>query len=143
MFFRGWFGAAAELRLLFHCGACGPHLTAASLVGLILSAASFAFYKRPLESLLATWGVSLVLQQVFRHIFGAASVFQVGSPSWLSGSFVVKDVLLAYNRIFIIGFAMFVVMLTYWLLTHLARAAIRAVMQNRSMASARHAHEQK
>ena len=65
-------------------------------------------YKRPLESLLATWGVSLVLQQVFRAIFGAANV-QVSSPSWLSGSFVVNDVLFAYNRIFVIGFALFIV----------------------------------
>src|SRR5258706_12973330 len=93
-------------------------------------------YKRPLESLLATWGVSLVLQQLFRHTFGAANV-QVTSPSWLSGSFVVNDVLLAYNRIFVICFAVFIVFGTYLLLTRTPLGLqIRAVMQNRAMASA-------
>jgi urea transport system permease protein len=110
---------------------------AAACVGLILERGVIRFlYKRPLESLLATWGVSLVLQQIFRHTFGAANV-QVSSPSWLSGSFVVNDVLLAYNRLFVIGFAVFVVLLTYLLLTRTSLGLqIRAVMQNRNMASA-------
>jgi urea transport system permease protein len=135
--FRGWFGASGRGFDCYFIAALAVSFAAASLVGLILERGVIRFlYKRPLESLLATWGVSLVLQQVFRHIFGAANV-QVGSPSWLSGSFVVKDVLLAYNRIFIIGFALFVVMLTYWLLTRTSLGLqIRAVMQNRSMASA-------
>lgn len=109
----------------------------AALVGLLLERGVIRFlYKRPLESLLATWGVSLVLQQLFRQVFGAANV-QVSSPSWLSGSFVIHDVLLAYNRIFVIGFALFVVLLTYWLLTRTSLGLqIRAVMQNRPMASA-------
>src|SRR6185503_1306317 len=89
----------------------------AGVVGLILERTVIRFlYKRPLESLLATWGVSLVLQQLFRDIFGAANV-QVSSPGWLSGSWVINDVLLAYNRMFVIGFAVFVVLLTYALLT--------------------------
>jgi urea transport system permease protein len=135
--FRGWFGASGRGFDCYFIAALAVSFAAASLVGLILERGVIRFlYKRPLESLLATWGVSLVLQQVFRHIFGAANV-QVGSPSWLSGSFVVKDVLLAYNRIFIIGFALFVVMLTYWLLTRTSLGLqIRAVMQNRPMASA-------
>jgi urea transport system permease protein len=86
--------------------------------------------------MLATWGVSLVLQQVFRHIFGAANV-QVGSPSWLSGSWVVSDVLLAYNRMFVIAFAVAIVVLTWALMTRTSLGLqIRAVMQNRAMASA-------
>ncbi|MBL9127121.1 MAG: urea ABC transporter permease subunit UrtB, partial [Verrucomicrobiales bacterium] len=109
----------------------------AGLVGLGLERGIIRFlYRRPLESLLATWGVSLVLQQVFRHIFGAANV-QVSSPSWLSGSFVVNDVLLAYNRLFVIAFAVVIVVGTFLLLTRTSLGLqIRAVMQNRAMASA-------
>src|SRR5262249_34718934 len=78
---------------------------------------------------------SLVLQQVFRATFGAANV-QVSSPSWMSGSFVIYDVLLAYNRIFVIGFALFIVVGTWLLLTGTTVGLqIRAVMQNRAMAS--------
>ena len=108
----------------------------ASLVGLALERGVIRFlYKRPLESLLATWGVSLILQQLFRHTFGAANV-QVDAPSFLSGSFVVNDVLFAYNRLFIIGFAVAIVVGTYLLLTRTSLGLqIRAVMQNRAMAS--------
>jgi urea transport system permease protein len=108
----------------------------AALVGLALERGVIRFlYKRPLESLLATWGVSLVLQQLFRHTFGAANV-QVSSPSWLSGSYVINDVLFAYNRLFVIGFAFFIVIGTYLLLTRTSLGLqIRAVMQNRAMAS--------
>jgi urea transport system permease protein len=108
----------------------------AALVGLALERGIIRFlYKRPLESLLATWGVSLVLQQIFRHTFGSANV-QVNSPTWLSGSFVVNDVLFGYNRIFVIGFALFIVFVTYLLLTRTSLGLqIRAVMQNRAMAS--------
>ena len=60
----------------------------------------------------------------------------MNSPSFLSGSFVVNDVLFAYNRIFIIGFALFIVFGTYLLLTRTSMGLqIRAVMQNRAMAS--------
>ncbi len=108
----------------------------AALVGLALERGVIRFlYKRPLESLLATWGVSLVLQQVFRHTFGAANV-QVNSPSFLQGSYVIHDVLFAYNRVFVIGFALFIVLCTYLLLTRTSLGLqIRAVMQNRNMAS--------
>jgi urea transport system permease protein len=135
--FTKWFGASGGGFDSYFIAALVVAFVAASCVGLILERGIIRFlYKRPLESLLATWGVSLVLQQIFRHIFGAANV-QVSSPSWLSGSFVVSDVLLAYNRIFVIGFAVFVVLLTYLLLTRTSFGLqIRAVMQNRNMASA-------
>ena len=109
----------------------------AGAVGLLLERGIIRFlYRRPLESLLATWGVSLVLQQLFRHVFGAANV-QVASPSWLSGSLVIHDVVLAYNRIFVIGVAFAIVAATYLLLTRTSLGLqIRAVMQNRAMASA-------
>ncbi len=107
-----------------------------ALLGLILERTVIRFlYKRPLESLLATWGVSLILQQLFRHTFGAANV-DVSAPSFLTGSVVVNDVGFAYNRIFIICFAVAIVYGTYLLLTKTSLGLqIRAVMQNRAMAS--------
>src|SRR5262249_14820618 len=102
--FIGWFGAAGSGFDCYFLAALIVSFLVAGAGGLVLERGIIRFlYQRPLESMLATWGVSLVLQQVFRHTFGAANV-QVSSPSWLSGSFVVRDVLLAYNRIFVIGF---------------------------------------
>ena len=134
--FKGWFGASGGKFDMYFLAALAMSFLTASIVGLILERGVIRFlYKRPLESLLATWGVSLVLQQVFRHIFGAANV-QVGSPSWLSGSYVVYDVLFAFNRIFVIAFAFAIVIGTYLLLTKTSLGLqIRAVMQNRNMAS--------
>jgi urea transport system permease protein len=108
----------------------------AALVGLALERGIIRFlYKRPLESLLATWGVSLVLQQIFRHTFGAANV-QVDSPAFLSGSFTYNGSPIGFNRIFVIGFAIAIVYGTYLLLTKTSLGLqIRAVMQNRAMAS--------
>lgn len=108
----------------------------AALVGLALERGVIRFlYRRPLESLLATWGVSLVLQQIFRLVFGANNV-QVGSPSWLSDNWTVNDVILGWNRVFVIGFAIIIVVGTWLLLTKTPLGLlIRAVMQNRNMAA--------
>jgi urea transport system permease protein len=108
----------------------------AALVGILLEVSVIRFlYRRPLESLLATWGVSLILQQTFHLVFGAANV-QVDSPSWLSGNFTVSDVILGYNRLFVIGFAIVIVFCTWLLLTKTPLGLlIRAVMQNRNMAA--------
>jgi len=135
--FKSWAGGSAAIEGSYFIPALICSFVVAAAAGLVLERTVIRFlYKRPLESLLATWGVSLVLQQMFRHIFGAANV-QVNSPGWLSGSFVISDVLLAYNRLFVIGFAVFIVWLTYWLLTGTSLGLqIRAVMQNRMMASA-------
>jgi urea transport system permease protein len=135
--FKDWFGASGGGFNSYFIAALFVAFVVAGLVGLVLERGIIRFlYKRPLESLLATWGVSLVLQQIFRHTFGAANV-QVSSPSWLSGSFVIHDVLFAYNRIFVIGFAMVIVCGTYLLLTRTSLGLqIRSVMQNRAMASA-------
>ncbi len=134
--FIKWFGAGGAGFNCYFIAALVVSFVATGLVGLILERGVIRFlYKRPLESLLATWGVSLVLQQIFRATFGAANV-QVSSPSWLSGSFVLNDVLFAYNRIFVIFFALFIVFMTYLLLTRTsAGLQIRAVMQNRPMAA--------
>jgi urea transport system permease protein len=109
---------------------------AAALAGLVLERLVIRFlYRRPLESLLATWGVSLVMQQGFRMIFGANNV-QVDSPSWLLGHFTINDVLFGYNRVFVIAFAAMIVLGTWLLLTKTPLGLfIRAVMQNRDMAA--------
>ncbi|MBV8226660.1 MAG: urea ABC transporter permease subunit UrtB [Verrucomicrobia bacterium] len=108
----------------------------AALAGLALERLVIRFlYRRVLESLLATWGVSLIMQQLFRLIFGANNV-QVNSPSWLLGNFTVSDVILGYNRIFVIAFAILIVVATWMLLTKTSLGLfIRAVIQDRNMAA--------
>ena len=93
-------------------------------------------YGRPLDTLLATWGVALVLQQAARSIFGAPNV-NVSSPFWLNGGVDIgAGLLLPYKRIFIIAMVVIAVIFVY---LHLYRTAsgrrLRAVMQNREMAS--------
>ena len=93
-------------------------------------------YGRPLETLLLTWGASLIIQQGLRLQFGAANV-DVSSPSWLSGGVpVMVGVTLPYNRVFIIGLAAVSVAAMYWLLFRSAAGLrIRAVTQNRAMSA--------
>lgn len=107
-----------------------------ALAGLVLERTVIRFlYRRPLESLLATWGVSLFMQQCFRMVFGANNV-QVDSPSWLLGHFSIDDVSFGYNRVFVIGFAVVIVLGTWLLLTRTPLGLlIRSVMQNRDMAA--------
>jgi urea transport system permease protein len=93
-------------------------------------------YGRPLETLLATWGISLALIQCVRSIFGAQNV-QVENPAWLSGGVqAMSNVVLPWNRIFIIAFAAAVV-IGVWLLLTRSRLGlfVRGVTQNRAMAS--------
>jgi urea transport system permease protein len=110
-------------------------LTAAA-IGIALERSVIQFlYRRPLESLLATSGVSLVLQQLFKLIFGANNV-QVDSPSYLSGNFTINDVTLGWNRLFVIAFAVLIVLGVWLVLTKTPLGLLmRAVMQNRGMAS--------
>ncbi|HWD92157.1 MAG TPA: urea ABC transporter permease subunit UrtB [Verrucomicrobiae bacterium] len=126
----GWF---CESYFLF---ALPLSFLTAALAGLIIERSVIRFlYRRPLESLLATWGISLIMQQCFRMVFGANNV-QVNSPSWLQGHFSLSDVLFGYNRVFVIGFAIVIVIGTWMLLTKTPLGLlIRAVMQNRNMAS--------
>ena len=107
-----------------------------ALAGLLLERTVIQFlYRRPLESLLATWGVSLCLQQSFRMVFGANNV-QINSPVWLKGHFELFDIDFDYNRLFVIGFAILIVIGTWMLLTKTPLGLlIRAVMQNRDMAA--------
>ena len=108
----------------------------AALVGLLLERTVIRFlYRRPLESLLATWGISLVLQQLFRLVFGSNNV-QVSSPGWLSGNWTIHDVVFGWNRVFVIGFAVLIIAVTWLVLNRTSLGLlIRAVMQNRGMAA--------
>jgi urea transport system permease protein len=93
-------------------------------------------YGRPLETLLLTWGASLIIQQALRLWFGAANV-DVSSPRWLSGGLpLMAGLTLPYNRLFIIVLAAVSVTGMYWLLFRTAAGLrIRAVTQNRSMSA--------
>ncbi|MCR9087515.1 MAG: urea ABC transporter permease subunit UrtB [Rhodobacteraceae bacterium] len=92
-------------------------------------------YGRPLETLLATWGISLILQQTVRSIFGPNNR-EVGNPSWMSGAFEIGQMTITYNRLWILIFSLAVF---FVLLFVLKRTAIglqmRAVTQNRPMAA--------
>jgi urea transport system permease protein len=93
-------------------------------------------YGRPLETLLATWGLSLMLQQAVRTIFGPTNR-EVGNPAWMSGAWEVAGGLtLTYNRIWIIVFAL-AVFVTLMVLIRRSSYGLqmRAVTQNRPMAS--------
>jgi len=93
-------------------------------------------YGRPLETLLATWGISLILMQGVRSLFGAPNV-QVTNPSWMSGGVqVMSNLVLPYSRIVIILFAAAVVAGIWLLLTRTRLGLfVRGVTQNRAMAS--------
>ncbi len=93
-------------------------------------------YGRPLETLLATWGLSLILQQAVRSIFGPTNR-EVGNPSWMSGAWeVTGGLVLTYNRIWIILFALLVFAALMALIRRSSYGLqMRAVTQNRPMAS--------
>lgn len=109
----------------------------AAMVGVLMERTVIRWlYGRTLETLLATWGLSLVLIQASRVIFGAQNV-EVANPSWMSGGItLIPNLILPWNRIFIICFALFVLLLV-WVLMNKTRLGmfIRAVTQNRPMAS--------
>ncbi len=91
-------------------------------------------YGRPLETLLATWGVSLILQQAVRTIFGPTNR-EVGAPSYMSGAFEIGGIAITYGRMWIIVFTLvlFAGILALLKLTPLG-LQMRAVTQNRRMA---------
>ncbi|WP_086998272.1 urea ABC transporter permease subunit UrtB [Rhizobium sullae] len=92
-------------------------------------------YGRPLETLLATWGVSLILQQAVRTIFGPTNR-EVRNPSWMSGAFELGGLSITWNRMWIIVFSMIVFVTLLLLLKRSAFGLqMRAVTQNRRMAS--------
>jgi urea transport system permease protein len=109
----------------------------AGLIGVVIERTIIRFlYGRPLETLLATWGLSLILQQAVRTAFGPTNR-EVANPSWMSGTFEVGHLNITYNRLWIICFtlAVFVALLGMLRMTRLG-LEMRAVTQNRAMAAA-------
>lgn len=108
----------------------------AAALGLVLEKLVICrLYGRTEDSLLVTWGVSLILQQAARNIFGSANV-GVEVPAYMQGSLPIGDVYLPYTRIWILVIALLALLAVYVLMfrTRWGRN-IRAVMQNRQMAS--------
>ncbi|MBB3177489.1 urea transport system permease protein [Variovorax sp. Sphag1AA] len=110
---------------------------ASAFVGAVLERGVIRFlYGRPLETLLATWGISLMLQQLVRSIFGAQNV-GVENPAWMSGGLnLLSNVTLPWNRICIIIFAGLVLLAMGWLIGRTRLGLfVRGVTQNRPIAS--------
>jgi urea transport system permease protein len=108
----------------------------AGLLGILIEQCIIRFlYGRPLETLLATWGLSLILQQAVRTAFGPTNR-EVGAPSWMSGTFSVGQLNITYGRLWIIVFTLlvFVALLGLLRFTRLG-LEMRAVTQNRAMAA--------
>ncbi|OWV36832.1 urea ABC transporter permease subunit UrtB [Bacillus spizizenii] len=108
----------------------------AALIGIVIEKVIVRrLYDRPLDSLLATWGVSLILQQAARSIFGAPNV-AVKSPEWLTGGVTLFSVTFPYKRLFILALVLFTLaLLGFYLFKTSAGRRMQAVTLNRSMAS--------
>ena len=106
-------------------------------VGVVIERGLIRFlYGRPLETLLATWGLSLVLQQAVRSIFGANNR-EVGTPGWMSGETVVGGLHVTFNRLYIVIFSFAVLAALMAVLRYTSLGLrMRAVTQNRRMAAA-------
>ena len=111
---------------------------AAGLAGMLLEWSLIRFlYKRPLDTLLATWGVSLIMQQIFRSIFGAREV-GVDLPDWMMGSVSATDSIdIPINGIIVMVLSLLITTGVYLLIFRSGWGKqVRSVMQNRAMASA-------
>ncbi len=131
--FRAYFPSAIDWYLP---AAIPVAFFTAALVGVLMERTVIRWlYGRTLETLLATWGLSLVLIQSARVSFGAQNV-EVANPGWMSGGIeLLPNLMLPWNRIIIVGFALFVLLLV-WVLMKRTRLGmfVRAVTQNRAMA---------
>ena len=107
----------------------------AGAIGVVIERTIIRFlYGRPLETLLATWGLSLVLQQAVRTAFGPTNR-EVGNPSWMSGAFELGQITITYNRLWILCFTLAVFAILLAMLRYTALGLeMRAVTQNRRMA---------
>jgi urea transport system permease protein len=132
--FQRYFPGAFDWYLL---AAVPVAFMASALMGAALERSVIRFlYGRPLETLLATWGISLMLQQLVRSIFGAQNV-GVENPVWMSGGVqVLGNLSLPYNRLVIIVFAVAVLLGVAWLISKTRLGLfVRGVTQNRPIAS--------
>ncbi|MFO7177241.1 MAG: urea ABC transporter permease subunit UrtB [Pseudomonadota bacterium] len=126
--------AYADYYLLF---AIPVGFLAAMAMGMLLERTVLRFlYGRPLETLLATWGISLILIQTVRLVFGAQNV-TVANPSFLSGGIeLTPEFVLTYSRIAVIAFSAVVVAFVWFMLQRTPLGLnVRAVTQNREMAA--------
>lgn len=132
--FRMYAPGAIEIYLLIALPAA---FMASALVGFAIERLVLRhLYGRPLETLLATFGVSLLLMQGVRMVFGAQNV-EVANPSWMSGGVrVMAGLTLPYNRLVILAFSLLVVAIA-WAVLNRTRLGlfVRAVTQNRNMAA--------
>jgi len=127
----GWLGVYLLVAIVLAFGVT-------FVFGLALERGFIRFlYNRPLDTMLATWGLSLVLQQAFRSLFGPREV-GVPSPRWLSGAWQpTTGISIPLSRLFIIGLTVLVGLALYRLLYRTRWGLrIRAVMQNRAMSGA-------
>ena len=132
--FRNYFPGAFDFSILVAIPAA---FLVAGAFGVAIERGVIRYlYGRPLETLLATWGLSLILQQLMRTIFGPTNQ-EVGNPSWMSGAVeVTGGLVLTYNRLWIIAFSLMVLLSLLILLKKTAFGLqMRAVTQNRAMAS--------
>lgn len=132
--FRAWAPGAFDYYLWV---ALPASFLAAALVGAAMERSVIRWlYGRPLETLLATWGISLVLMQIVRSLFGAQNV-AVENPAWLSGGWaLLPNLTLPYNRMAILAFAALVLVGMALLLSRTRLGLmVRGVTQNRRMAA--------
>ncbi len=133
--FRAWWPGALDWYPLV---AMPVAFAVPALVGMILERSLIRhLVGRPLETLLCTWGISLLLIQAVRLVFGAQNV-EVANPAWLAGGWeVAQGLMLTYNRLAIIIFVALVVVLLWFILNRTTLGLrVRAVTQNRGMAAA-------
>jgi urea transport system permease protein len=126
--------AGSEVSLLVAIPAA---FLVSGLVGVVIERGVIRhLYGRPLETLLATFGISLILQQAVRSIFGPLNR-EVATPEWMAGTFMLNPGLeLTWNRLYIIIFSLLVLVLLAWVMKRtLFGLQMRAVTMNRPMAS--------
>ena len=133
-FFRQYMGAAFDYYLV---AALPMAFLSAAAVGALMERSVLRhLYGRPLETLLATWGISLILMQTVRTVFGAQNV-AVENPTWMSGGIqVLVNLSLPWNRVLIVLFALLVLGGVALLISQTRLGLfVRGVTQNRAMAS--------
>ncbi|MFN6058731.1 MAG: urea ABC transporter permease subunit UrtB [Burkholderiales bacterium] len=133
-FFRQHMGAAFDYYLV---AALPTAFLSAAAVGALMERSVLRhLYGRPLETLLATWGISLILMQTVRTVFGAQNV-AVENPTWMSGGIqVLVNLSLPWNRVLIVLFALLVLAGVALLISQTRLGLfVRGVTQNRAMAS--------
>ena len=127
-----------KLQPYYFVVAIGVAFVTAALMGALVEWSLIRFlYKRPLDTLLATWGLSLIMQQAFRSIFGAREVTPT-LPEWLMGSFKPTDTIdIPINGVFVMGLSLLLTTGVYiFMFRSRTGLHMRATVQNRTMSGA-------